>query len=84
MQVQIYYNKNYIPFNLYINSIYNIFKTNSYFTQNNYEVSIINHISHINRYWDGGRDGTGYKSFAEKLQCINYKKIKSVYIIYIF
>jgi hypothetical protein len=45
MQVQIYYNKNYIPFNLYINSIYNIFKTNRYFTQNNYEVSIINHIS---------------------------------------
>jgi hypothetical protein len=25
MKIQIYYNKNYIPFDLYINSIYNIF-----------------------------------------------------------
>lgn len=42
--MQIYYNKNYIPFDLYINSIYNIFKTNDFFTVNNFEVSIINNI----------------------------------------
>jgi hypothetical protein len=45
MKIQIYYNKNYIPFDLYINSIYNIFKTNEFFISNNFEVSIINNVS---------------------------------------
>jgi hypothetical protein len=45
MKIQIYHNKNYIPFNLYINSIYNIFKNNEFFITNKFEVSIINNIS---------------------------------------
>ena len=44
MKIQIYYNKTYIPFDLYIHSIYNIFTTHPYFVSNNYEVSIINDI----------------------------------------
>jgi hypothetical protein len=49
MKLQIYYNKNYIPFDLYINSIYNIFTTHDYFVSNNYEVSIINNISNYSK-----------------------------------
>jgi hypothetical protein len=52
MKIKIYYNKNYIPFDLYINSIYNIFKTNSYFTSNNYEVSIIKNIYELSEETD--------------------------------
>jgi hypothetical protein len=52
MKIQIYYNKNYIPFNLYINSIYNIFTTNDYFISNNYEVSIINNIKNFSEKSD--------------------------------
>ena len=45
MKIQIYYNKNYIPFNLYINSIYNIFKNNEFFIKNKFDVSIISNTS---------------------------------------
>jgi hypothetical protein len=45
MKIQIYHNKNYLPFNLYINSLYNILTTNEFFIINNFEVSIINNIS---------------------------------------
>ena len=41
MKIQIYNNKNYIPFNLFINSVYNIFMTNEFFILNNYQASII-------------------------------------------
>lgn len=45
MKIQIYHNKNYLPFNLYINSLYNILTTNEFFITNNFEVSIINNTS---------------------------------------
>jgi len=49
MKIQLYQNKNYIPFNLYINSVYNIFITNDFFVSNNYQTSIINDISLYNK-----------------------------------
>lgn len=52
MKIQIYYNRNYIPFDLYINSIYHIFTTHDYFVSNNYEVSIINNINSYSRDTD--------------------------------
>ena len=51
-KIQIYYNKKYLPFDLYINSIYDIFKTNEYFIQNQYEVSIIDNICHYSQDTD--------------------------------
>jgi hypothetical protein len=45
MKIQVLYNRQYIPFDLYINSIYKIFKSNIFFTSKNCDVSIINNIS---------------------------------------
>jgi len=44
MKIQIFYNSHYLPFNLYINSIFHIFKHNKYFFDNNCNVSIINDL----------------------------------------
>ena len=45
MKIQIFYNRNYIAFDLYINSIYNIFVNDEYFKSRMTEVNIINNIS---------------------------------------
>jgi hypothetical protein len=47
MKIQILYNRQYIAFDLYINSIYNIFTSNPFFTSKNYNISIIKNIESI-------------------------------------
>jgi hypothetical protein len=49
MQIQILYNRQYIPFDLYINSIYKIFTCNEFFISNNYEVELINDTSNLKK-----------------------------------
>jgi len=45
MKIQILYNRRYIAFDLYINSIYHIFTNNEFFKSKNCNVSIIHDIS---------------------------------------
>jgi len=52
MKIQIYHNKKYLPFNLYIGSLYNILTTNNFFVSNNYEVSIIDNMSYYSQETD--------------------------------
>jgi hypothetical protein len=52
MQIQILYNRQYIPFDLYINSIYKIFTSNEFFISNNYEVELINDTCNLNKDTD--------------------------------
>ena len=47
MKIQILYNRQYIAFDLYINSIHNIFTSNPVFTSRNYNISIIKNIESI-------------------------------------
>jgi len=47
MKIQIFYNRNYLPFNIYINSIYHIFINDDYFRQKVSEINIINSISQL-------------------------------------
>ena len=49
MQIQILYNRQYIPFDLYINSIYKIFTCNEFFISNNYEVELINDTCNLKK-----------------------------------
>ena len=77
MKIQIYHNKNYIPFNLYIGSIYNIFKTNDYFVSNNYDVSIINNI---NQYSHESDYLILYLNYIEDIYNIDTKNTKIIFI----
>lgn len=45
MKIKILYNRTYIPFDLFINSIYDIFKNDDFFKSRITEINIINNIS---------------------------------------
>jgi len=49
MKIKILYGRQYIPFDLYINSIYKIFTCNEFFISNNYEVELINNTCNLNK-----------------------------------
>jgi len=77
MKIQIYHNKNYIPFNLYINSIYNIFKNNDFFITNKFEVSIINNTS---QYSNESDFLILYLNYIADIYNIDTKKTKVILI----
>ena len=45
MKIQIFYNRTYLPFDLYINSILDIFKNDCYFLDHKYEISTIKDLN---------------------------------------
>jgi hypothetical protein len=47
MKIKILYNRQYIAFDLYINSIYKIFTSNEFFILNNYDIELINNTSNL-------------------------------------
>jgi len=77
MKIQIYYNKNYIPFDLYINSIYNIFKNNEFFIKNKFDVSI---ISNTSQYSNESDFLILYLNYIEDIYNINTKNTKVILI----
>jgi len=77
MKIQIYYNKNYLPFNLYINSLYNILKNNEFFITNKYDVSIINNTS---QYSNDADFLILFLNYIEDIYNINTKNTKVIFI----